>query len=120
MLEAYENGAANIFRSPVLVPIVEDAMVMDTTIEVVVKGRGKREMKVVANKVVSNTAVANMVVANTVVANKVVANKVVANKVVANTVEVAGVASQCLTIYVMVDEEVVEVVLVVEPGVDWV
>ena len=123
VLEAYENGAANIFRSPVLVPIVEDAMVMDTTIEVVVKGRGKREMKVVANKVVANKVVANKVVANMVEANKVVANMVVANKVVANmvvanTVEVAGVAFQCLTNFVMLDEEVVEVVLVVEPGIN--
>ena len=46
-----------------------------------------------------------------------VANKVVSNTVVANTV-VAGVAFQCLTNFVMVDEEVVEVVLVVEPGIN--
>ena len=159
VLEAYENGAADIFRSLVLVPVVEDAMVMDTTLEVVVKGRGKREMKVVANKVVAdkmvtnkvevvadkvvankvvadkmvankvevvadkvvankvvaNKAVANKAVTNKVVANKAVDNTVVANKVVANMV-VAGVAFQCLTNFVMLDEEVVEVVLVVEPG----
>ena len=130
VLEAYENGAANIFRSPVLAPVVEDAMVMDTTLEVVVEGRGKREMKVVADKVVANKVVANKMVANKVVADKVVAekvvakkvvakkvvvDKVVANKVVANMV-VAGVAFQCLTNFVMLDEEVVEVVLVVEPG----
>ena len=98
---------------------------MDTTLEVVVEGRGKREMKVVAKKGVANTVVANKVIAEKVVGNKVVADKVVAKKVVANTVVankvvanmvVAGVAFQCLTNFVMLDEEVVEVVLVVEPG----
>ena len=125
VLEAYENGAANIFRSPVLVPVVEDAMVMDTTLEVVVKERGKREMTVVANKVVAKKVVAKKVVANMVVASKVVANMVVANMLIAkmvvtNTVEVAGDAFQCLTNFVMVDEEVVEVILVVKPDINWV
>ena len=125
--EALENGATNIFRSLVRVNIADNAMIAGTTVEVVVGRKDLREMMVTVAQVSKAVAQATKVVAQVTKAvqavaqaTKVVAQVTKAVEAVAQATMVMDVAVtfQCLTNFELVDVEVVEVVLVVEPNID--
>ena len=85
-----ENGAAIYFKRLVREPIAEIAMVMDTTQEVVIHERDRKEMvqaqanKLLANKLQANKLQANDLLANDHLANELEANDLLANRLLAN------------------------------------
>ena len=110
MQEVSESGATNIFKSLVWLPVVENAMVVGTILEVVVETRDRKVSNMVA-VVVAVVAQATMIILNMAVAVVAQATMVVANMVILIVaVAVAVGVHQCLTSYEGVGVVAVEVV----------
>ena len=113
--EVSESGATNIFRSLVWLPVVENAMVVGTTLEAVVETRDRKVSNMVAvvvavvaqatmiilNMAVAVVAQATMVILNMAVAVVALATMVVANMVILN-MAVAVVAQATMVVANMV------------------
>ena len=118
--EVSESGATNIFRSLVCLPVVENAMVVGTTLEVVVETRDRREiMQAQATRVLANMRAANkamvelaVVAQATVVVAVVVAQAAMEVAVVAVVVAQATVAVAVMAVVVAQATVAVAVVVV--------